>query len=179
MRINLLLLLITCLFTFSELRAQMTEEELTKVITEANEQELVVHNSRMLQENFFYYADKIASRLLEINPESANYNYRKGFILLEMHTEFEKAIKYLNKATGLIDKNFDMYSSREQAAPPDVFYHLGRAYHLNEQYDLAVVNYNLFLEKTAKQSELILEAQLRIKQCDVAQKQTAKPTNVS
>lgn len=179
MKIKLYLFCLSCLFSISNVKAQMTEEELKQVILEANEQALVVHNSRMLQENFFYYADKIATRLLELNPESANYNYRKGFILLEMHTEFEKAIKYLNKATGLIDKNFDMYSSREQAAPPDVFYHLGRAYHLNEQYDMAVVNYNLFLEKTTKQSELIPEAQLRILQCGVAQNQTAKPTNVS
>jgi outer membrane protein OmpA-like peptidoglycan-associated protein/tetratricopeptide (TPR) repeat protein len=179
MKINILLLLSTCFLSISSIWSQMTEEELNQVILEANEQELVIHNSRMLQENFFYYADKISTRLLEINPESANYNYRKGFILLEMHTEFEKAIKYLNKATGLIQKNFDMYSSREQAAPPDVFYHLGRAYHLNEEYDKAVVNYNLFLEKTAKQSELIPEAKLRIQQCDVAQRQTAKPINVS
>jgi outer membrane protein OmpA-like peptidoglycan-associated protein/tetratricopeptide (TPR) repeat protein len=179
MKINLLLLLLTCFLLTSSLWSQMTEEELNKVILEANEQELVVHNSRMLQENFFYYADKIATRLLEINPQSANYNYRKGFILLEMHTEFEKAIRHLNKATGLIEKNFDMYSSREQAAPPDVFYHLGRAYHLNEEYDKAILNYNLFLEKTAKQSELISEAKIRIQQCDVAKIQTAKPVNVS
>ena len=179
MKINLLLLLFTGLLPFASLRAQMNEEELNQVILNASEQELVVHNSRMLQENFFYFADKVANRLLEMNPESANYNYRKGFILLEMHTEFDKAIKYLNRATGKIEKNFDMYSSREQAAPPDVFYHLGRAYHLNEEYDKAVINYNLFLENTAKQSELIPEAKLRIQQCDVAQKQTTKPMNVN
>ena len=179
MKINLLLLLFTSLLPFASLRAQMTEEELNKLILNSNEQELVVNNSRMLQENFFYFADKIVNKLLEINPKSANYNYRKGFILLEMHTEFEKAIKYLSLAsTGLIDKNFDMYSSSEQAAPPDVFYHLGRAYHLNEQYDLAVVNYNTFLEKSTKQSELIPAVKVLIQQCDIAQQQTSSPSRV-
>jgi outer membrane protein OmpA-like peptidoglycan-associated protein/tetratricopeptide (TPR) repeat protein len=178
MKINLLLLLI-CSFLFHlRSNAQMSTEELNAAILEANEQKLVIHNSRMLQENFFYYADIVANRLLEINPESCNYNYRKGFILLEMHTEFERAIKYLNKATSLIDKNFDMYSANEKAAPPDVFYHLGRAYHLNEEYDKAIENYKLFLEKTAKQSELIPEAELRIKQCGIAKQLIATPGKI-
>ena len=137
MKINVLFYIVVSFCSIVKLNAQMSVQELNDAILESDEQKLVVHNSRMLQENFFYYADIVANRLLEINPESANYNYRKGFILLEMHTEFEKAIKYLTKATGLIDRNFDMYSAREQAAPPDVYYHLGRAYHLNEEYDKA------------------------------------------
>jgi len=178
MKIKRLLLIFSSFIVQLQLNAQMTTEELNEAIIEANEQKLVVHNSRMLQENFFYYADIVATKLLEINPESCNYNYRKGFILLEMHTEFERAIKYLTKATSLIDKNFDMYSANEKAAPPDAYYHLGRAYHLNEEYDKAEENYKLFLEKTAKQSELIPEAELRIKQCAIAKKLFASPSNI-
>jgi outer membrane protein OmpA-like peptidoglycan-associated protein/Tol biopolymer transport system component len=178
MKINRLLLLLGFAISFSTAKAQMTTEELNEAIQESNEQKLVVHCSRMLQENFFYYADVVTNRLLEINPESANYNYRKGFILLEMHTEFERAINYLTKATGNTIKNYDMYSAGEKAAPIDVFYHLGRAYHLNEEYDKAIEQYSLFIEKTAKQSELIAEAALRIKQCNVAKTLVASPGNI-
>ncbi len=178
MKINRLLLLLGFAISFSTAKAQMTTEELNEAILESNEQKLVVHCSRMLQENFFYYADVVTNRLLEINPESANYNYRKGFILLEMHTEFERAIKYLTKSTENTIKNFDMYSAGEKAAPIDAFYHLGRAHHLNEEYDKAIEQYTLFIGKTAKQSELIAEAELRIKQCNVAKKLVASPGNI-
>jgi len=179
MNIYPLLLVCFVLFFASNGYSQTSDEELKKFLLDSNQQRLVVNNSRMLQENFFYFADKTASRLLEINPESANYNYRKGFILLEMRSQFENAIKHLIKASKLINKNFDMYSSAEKAAPPDVFYHLGRAYHLNEQYDSAIINYNLFLKNTSKQSELIQEAKLRIQQCNIALKEIANPKMVT
>ena len=177
MKINRSLLFLIAIILQLQSIAQMTTKELNALISEGNEQKLVVHNSSLLKENYFYFADIITNKLLEINPESCNYNYRKGFILLEMRSDFEQALNYLQKATSKIDKQFDMFSSNEKAAPPDVFYHLGRAYHLNEEYDKAIENYKLFLKKSAKQSELIPEAKLRIKQCEVAENLITSPKN--
>lgn len=170
----LFLVLITSTFTAF---AQYSESEVKNLITSSNEKDLVVQSSRLLQENFYHYADLVTNRLLEIKPESGNYNYRKGFIELEMRQDHVKAIKHLTKASSFpIDKNYDMYSTREGSVPADVFYHLGRAYHLDEQLDKAIENYNKFLENTTKQSELIVEAKKRISQCKVAKKLIANPT---
>ena len=58
--------------------SQFSEAEVKNLISQASEKELVVECSRMLQENFFHYADLITDKLLKINPESSNYKYRKG-----------------------------------------------------------------------------------------------------
>jgi outer membrane protein OmpA-like peptidoglycan-associated protein len=166
------------LLTTLTLRAQYSEPEVKNLIATASEKDLVVQCSRFLQENFYHYADLITNRLLEINPESGNYNYRKGFILLDKSWDYVNAIKYLNKATKAIDRNYDMYSTKEDAVPADVFYHLGRAYHLDEQFDLAEQNYKKFVELSAKESELLPEAKKRIVQCSVARKLMANPIDV-
>jgi outer membrane protein OmpA-like peptidoglycan-associated protein/tetratricopeptide (TPR) repeat protein len=170
--------LVFLLLTANLSRAQFTETEVRNMANQASEQELVIQCSRYLQENFYHFAEIITNRLLELDPDNANYHYRKGFIVLGMRTDHEAAIKYLSKATKKIQKNYDMYSKAEDAVPADVFFHLGRAYHLNEQFDKAVENYKRFLVETDKRSELIKDAEKRIIQCDVAKKLMAAPQDV-
>lgn len=162
------------------LRAQFTETEVKNMINQASEKELVVNCSRFLQENHFHFAELVTNRLLEINAESPNYNYRKGFIVLGMYRDESSAIKHLTKATkdSKIIKNFDMYSISDDAVPIDAYYHLGRAYHLDEQFAKAVENYKKFLDLTSRESELIPEAKKRIAQCSVATKLMAQSQNV-
>ena len=159
--------------------SQFSEIEVKNLISQASEKELVVECSRMLQENFFHYADLITDKLLKINPESANYKYRKGFIELTMRQDYLKAIDLFTAASGSIDKNYDMYSVKEGAVPADVFYHLGRAHHLNEDFSKAIENYNLFLAQTSKESELIEHTEKRIHQCVIAKKLMAVPKDVN
>ncbi len=171
-----LIIFLIVLSTFT-LKAQYSEPEVKNLIATASEKDLVVQSSRFLQENFYHYADLITTRLLEMKPESGNYNYRKGFIELDMRQDYLKAIKYLTKAaTFPVDKNYDIYSIKEGAVPADVFYHLGRAFHLDEQFDKAAENYKKYLDLTTKESELIPEAKKRIAQCNVAKRLMANPT---
>ena len=158
--------------------SQYTEVEIKNIIAQASEQELVIESSRLLQENFFHFADLVTDKLMEINPESGNYKYRKGFIELEMRHNYIKAIELFSSSTGNIDRNYDMYSIKEGSVPADIFYHLGRAYHLNEEFDKAIENFNTFLEQTHKNSELIAETENRIKQCGAAKKLIANPKDV-
>lgn len=173
-----LAILVTIATPFKSI-SQFSEIEVKNLISQASEKELVIECSRMLQENFFHYADLITDKLLKINPESANYKYRKGFIELTMRQDYLKAIELFTAASGSIDKNYDMYSVKEGAVPADVFYHLGRAHHLNEDFAKAIENYNLFLTQTNKESELIEHAEKRIHQCGIAKKLMAMPKDVN
>lgn len=155
--------------------SQMNEAEVKNMVLEASEKKLLVENSRLLQENFFHYADIVIDRLLEMNPENLNYHYRKGFILLYKSKDYTNAIKYLTRATATISKNYDMYSSSEVGAPADVFYHLGVAYHFDEQLDKAKENYDKFLEISVKNSDYIPEARKRLEQLKVARNLLANP----
>ena len=46
--------------------SQFSEAEVKNLISQASEKELVIECSRMLQENFFHYADLITDKLLKI-----------------------------------------------------------------------------------------------------------------
>jgi len=154
---------------------QSTEIEVREMCQNASEHELVVHASRMMQERFFFLSEIIVDKLLTIAPESANYNYRKGFLILDARSDFEKAMPYLEKAILDTDKNYDMYSPKEKSAAIDAFYHLARCHHLNEDIPSARKYYLKFIEMSNKKSELIAASQLRLTQCDVAEHSIAHP----
>jgi len=178
-KISLIIALVGVILIPSKVFSQYSEIEVKNMISQASEKELVIECSRMLQENFFYYADLIADKLLKINPNSANYKYRKGYIVLTMSQDYESAIQLLKGSTGSIDKNYDMYSLNEDAVPADIFYHLGHAYHFNEEFENAKKNYAKFLEVTNKNSEIIAYAQRGITQCNVASSLMAEPMDVT
>ncbi len=148
--------------------SQYSTEEVNKIIEKSNEQQLVTESSRYLQEDYYYYAEAMIDKLLSIKPESSNYNYRKGFVLLYSKNDFQNAIKHFEIAKRKTQINYDMYSSKEDAAPTDVYYHLAKCYHIDEQIDKAVENYNLFIQNSSKKSELVNAAHLGLQQCEVA-----------
>jgi outer membrane protein OmpA-like peptidoglycan-associated protein len=173
-KLNLkLLIFILSISVFSN--AQYTEAALTKILNTASEQQLVVENSRMLEEGYYYHAYLVAKKLLEKNPESSNYNYRMGFLVLELFSDFITAKPMLEKAILKVDINYDMYSSNEKSASIDAYYHMARCYHLNEDIAKAKEFYNKFLEVSKGQSTMVPFAKLRLKQCDVAQKLISSP----
>lgn len=167
------------LFTFSLIPwiglSQYTVEEVNELVKNTSEPQLVVESSRMLQEDYYYFSEIVVDKLLSLKPESSNYNYRKGFIVLNSRNDFEKALKYLEIGAKSVKNNYDMYSAKETSAPSDVYYHLGRCYHLNDQPDKAIEYYNLFIQNSLKKSELVDKAKLGITQCDVAKKAFAAP----
>ena len=169
--------LFSLLFTMNSF-AQLTETEVREMVANSTESQLVMQTSQMTQEGYLYYAEMAADRLLEINPESANYNYRKGFLMLDIRKDYAGAIPYLEKAKLDVDPNYDMYSHKEKSAAVDAIYHLAQCYHLNEDIGKAMENYQLFVETTNEKSELLEVAQLRIEQCQEAIKQMASPVNV-
>lgn len=173
MRLTLinLLLILSPLSIFG----QMTEFEVRKMVKTASEQELVIVCSQMMQENYLYQAEIVADKLLSLKPESSNYNYRKGYILLASRHDFEVAMRHLQLAIRDTDKNYDMFSAKEKSAATDAYYHLARCYHLNEEIDKARENYQIFIDQSAKQSELVDNAKVRLQQCDVAEYNISHP----
>lgn len=153
--------------------SQQTEVEIKNVINKSSEQELIGENSRLLQENFFHFADLVADKLISYDKDNANYNYRKGFILLAMNQNHELAMNHLLKAIKKTQVNYDIYSVTEKAASIDAYFYLAATYQIDGQYDKAISNYKIFLEKAVKKSELNVNAQNCIAQCEVAKKAVA------
>lgn len=167
----LLLLLVFPIVSFG----QMTEDQVRAMALSATEQELVIQSSSMIQNNYFFHAEILVDRLLTMKPDCPNYNYRKGFLILNGRQDYVSALPYLKKAVESTDKNYDAYSAKELSAPIDAFYYLGVCYHLNEDLVEARKNYNQFILQSGKKSPLIELAQLKLQQCDVAEKLIRSP----
>lgn len=155
-----------------------TPQEIEAIANSGKESEILFKNSTLNQDGYFYYAGVLADKLYSMKPESANYNYRKGFALLKAHHDYQNAIKYFEKASQSIDSNYDMYGVSEKKSPVDAIFHLATCYHLDGQIDKAIEKYNLFKSESRKSSELNPIADLRLAQCEVAKQLMANPTDI-
>ncbi|MBX2950499.1 MAG: PD40 domain-containing protein [Crocinitomicaceae bacterium] len=170
------LFLIISQLSFSQ-TTPWTEAGVREIAKNGSEHSILTNSSMLTQEGYLYYAEILVDRLLELKPTSSNYNYRKGFLALELRRDYLAAIPHLEVATKDVNPNFDMYSVKETSAPTDAYYHLARCYHYNEQLDLARDNYQNFLNTSRKKSELITESQLKLKQLEVARQLMQNPVN--
>lgn len=174
-----LLSLTTTLLLISSISAQtLTEEEVRKIANTGSEAELVMQTSTLTQDGYLYYASILADKLISLKPNSSNYNYRKGFLTLEIYKDYMAAKPYFAIAAKDVDGNYDMYSHRETSAPQDAFFHLASCYHLEENIDSAEFFYNQFKAVSNKKSELLEVTELRLLQCTEARKYMASPVNV-
>ena len=68
--------------------SQVTEDMVRKIAETADEPEMVMQNSTLMQEGYLYYAEILADRLREMKPQNPNYHYRKGFLMLEIRKDY-------------------------------------------------------------------------------------------
>jgi tetratricopeptide (TPR) repeat protein/flagellar motor protein MotB len=148
--------------------SQINPGEIDELIKTGSEQLIVNENSRLMQEDFLYYADKLAARLLEFDQVSCNYNYRKGFTTLYSKGDAYSAKKHFEIALANTSIIYDAYSKNEKSAPHDAIFHYAVCLHKLGDYDKAIVQFNLFKEKTRKDSELLPQVDLMIQQCNNA-----------
>ena len=80
------------------------------------------------------------SQLVNLYPKDPKYNYCYGISLVEGNKDIESAVKYLEFAST-------------QNVEANIYYYLGKAYHLNYQFDIAITFYNRF-NKKGKKSEI-------------------------
>ncbi|MBI1835824.1 MAG: PD40 domain-containing protein [Flavobacteriia bacterium] len=158
---------------------QKTELEVRKMANTYSEQELVFESSTMLSNNQLFLAEILVDKLLTIKPESSNYNYRKGYILLYSKSDYLAAMVCFKKAIENTSVNYDLYSVNEKNASIDAFYHLGKCYHLNFELEKAKQYYNQFLITSNVKSDLIYKAHTSVLQCDVAKALMARPKKVT
>lgn len=84
----------------------------------------------------------IYSQLLSIYPHDPTYNYRLGACMLYANGDKKKAVKYI------------LYALKESSSVDDLaYYYLGRAMHLNYEFDQAI-RYYLKFQEVASSGEL-------------------------
>ncbi len=109
--------------------------------------------SRLMEEKLFGQAAAEWKELLAKDPDNANLNWKVGEAYMNSYNEKAKALPFLEAAAnkrgsrygGLNTAGYDPFDPKERNAPPQVDYWLGKAYHLNGEFDKADEYYKKFI----------------------------------
>ena len=157
--------------------AQITDEEIDKIIEQGSSSKLISTNSELLLNGKFKQAARVAKKLVQLDSENANYNYRLGYALLQFSPDINEPIPYLRKASLKAADKYDASSEKESNAPVDALYYYGWSLHRVGKIDEAVVAYTQFNERAGKKNVLRGYAELKLTQCENAKQLLGQPTN--
>ena len=96
--------------------------------------------------------------LIALNPRSPEYNYKYGTCLLFNSYKKQDAFKYLN------------YSITDPNIAPEAYFYLGKAFHLNFQFNEAIKNYNLYIQKSGGKPNPNFDINHQIEMCQNGKK---------
>ena len=116
-----------------------------------------------------HYKDAIPfyEKAQTFNPNNSGLNYKLGVCYMSSIYKY-KALPFLERSLEL----------NAAAAPPDLNYHLGTAYHLDNQFDNAITAYSKYQRVVQHDPYELEEIRLKMKQCDNAKKLIKEPVRV-
>jgi hypothetical protein len=123
-----------------------------------SEEEVKKAAAELFDEGQYGQAYKLYSQLLATYPKDPNYNYRFGVCKLFSQADKEEALTFLEKA------------SKDPGAEKDVFFYLGRAYHLNYRFDDAIRAYERFKKEAGPKKAEKLQVDNQIASCRTGKK---------
>lgn len=141
---RLVIIVFIVLSTGTALRAQGKAEE-QKLLEEAN---------ALFEEERFAEAYPLYSQLVSLNPNNAEYNFRFGTSALYAGVEKSKAVRHLT------------FARKRGCSDVRLFFYLGRAHHLNYDFQKAAEAYREYLAKLDKKTKDPLPAARNLEMCE-------------
>ena len=122
---------VTVLFS----QRQPTPQQLIDRMTTVNDGDKFDAGQQLMEQKQWMHALFIWKNMLEKNQNQANYNYLAGVCQLNLNLGKKDALPFLEKALENVSKAYDPFDYLEDKAPLDLYFHLGKAYHYNHQFD--------------------------------------------
>src|SRR5690554_639308 len=94
---TILIFVVVCISSFGYTQ-NLTDQQLDHILKTESESEILRLNTRMIISENFYHASLTADKLLTFDATSPNYNYRKGYSILNSSDDFMKSQPYLEIA---------------------------------------------------------------------------------
>jgi outer membrane protein OmpA-like peptidoglycan-associated protein len=126
---------------------------------------------KLYETGFYEESFNRFSNLLALDPGNSNILFHCGALCLYIQGKEADAIPLLEEAAKGVSPAYKPNSYKENKAPVYTYYALGRAYHLNKEYDKAIENYQIYLVQGENEDPLQLEyAGLQLDACERAKK---------
>ncbi len=129
----------------------------------------------LYETGFYEEAFNRYKNLLTLDPGNSNILFLCGACCLNIQGSEELAVTYLKEAVEGVSTTYKEHSHKESSAPVLTYFMLGQAYHLQNEFDRAVENYEHYLVFGTNQDRLQLEyTTLQIEACGRADKVVRK-----
>lgn len=141
-------------------------------------QKLTEGNYLVLEGN---YPRALSNYLEAYNKDSSscNLNYKIGYCYLKSSSQKSAALPYLKKAIERTTNKYDEHDIFINKAPIEAHLYLGKAYHLNYEFDSAITQYSIYRSLLGgRQLDQIREADRHISMAKNAKEFTSTPVNV-
>ncbi|MDP3558557.1 MAG: hypothetical protein Q8T03_14375 [Bacteroidota bacterium] len=107
--------------------------------------------NKLFEEEEFTKAYKLYAQLVANYPKDPEYNFKLGVCMIYSEPDKKKCLPYLIFANSKADE-----------APKEVKFYLGKAYHINYQFDEAIKYYNEYKKvgSSSKQKKLMVDREI-------------------
>jgi outer membrane protein OmpA-like peptidoglycan-associated protein/tetratricopeptide (TPR) repeat protein len=150
-----------------------------------NAQDKNLFKKNFLDAEYFFMTEEYREalhlylELLKTDPDNANLQFLVGACYLSLYGEKNKAIPYLEKAVENMSPAYREGSYKERAAPREAIFALARAYHINEDFDLAIKEYGKYRDVMIKRNFADIEyVNNQIKSCERAKSMVMHPVEI-
>jgi hypothetical protein len=123
------------------------------IAQKGNEDQLVKDANTFFAAGAYLKAFPLYSQLVSLYPNHAEYTYKFGACAIYGDADKTKAVRYLNAAIA------------KSVNDPDVYFFLGRAYHLNYQFKDAITAYENYVRYSGEKGTHRDEALRQIETC--------------
>ena len=123
------------------------------IAQKGNEDQLVKDANTYFSAGAYLKAFPLYSQLVSLYPNHAEYTYKFGACAIYGDADKTKAVRYLNAAIA------------KSVNDPDVYFFLGRAYHLNYQFKDAITAYENYVRYAGEKGTHRAEALRQIETC--------------
>ncbi len=120
----------------------------------------------LYQTGFYEEAFNRFKNLLTLDPGNSNILFHCGACCLNIPGNEGQAVTYLQEAAPGVTLSYKDQSHKEAGAPVLTYFMLGKAYHLNNSFDKAIENYELYQTAAANEDPLQVDyTGLQIEAC--------------
>jgi outer membrane protein OmpA-like peptidoglycan-associated protein len=148
-------------------------------------QDKALFRKTFLDAEFFFMTEEyqealhLYTELLKTDPDNSNLHFLAGACYLSIYGEKEKAIPHLERAVKNMSPAYREGSYKERSAPREALFALARAYHINEEFDRAIREYERYRDVMIKRNFADIEyVNNQIKSCELAKSMVTHPVNI-
>lgn len=129
---------------------------------------LIKENNGCLIASLYGKSLSSGKKLVELQPDNANFNYRYGIALSNTSNSLVEPLLYLRKAISKTATEIDISNPNEKKAPNDAIFYYALALHRVLELDSAIHFYQLYLTKINEKSNFFNSANLFLQQANNA-----------